>query len=148
MTNLPWHPIIVHFPLALVLTGFALLVGAHFLPREPWGHSLAHAGTWCMTLGGASVLLTLATGVAAVLDLSLSGAARESVSRHMIWAVCTSQWVVLLALWRALGTDAGAIPSKKFLAGLLLACAALVITGYHGGENVYHYGLGTALAAP
>ena len=54
---------------------------------------------------GIGALVTLCTGVIAVWHLQLHGGAQYSVSRHMIWAVCTSQLVVLLGLWRAFGNN-------------------------------------------
>jgi hypothetical protein len=60
----------------------------------------------------------------------------------MIWAVCTSQLLVLLALYRALAITPGTPPSHLFLALLLIGCGGLMATGYFGGENVYHYASG------
>ena len=81
-------------------------------------------------------------GLAAAWHLQLHGEAQYSVSRHVIWATCTSQLVVLLALWRAFAVKPNAMPSRLFLVVALVACAGFIVTGYYGGENVYHYGIG------
>ncbi len=52
--------------------------------------------------------------------------------------------MALLAVYRALGAPWNSVPRAWFLILLGIACAGLLITGYYGGENVYHYGLGVA----
>jgi uncharacterized membrane protein len=142
MTNIQWHPMMVHFPLALMLTGFLCLLLSRLLQHTPLNVSLAACGTWNLVFAGITVLLTLCTGLAAAWHLQLHGGMQYSVSRHVIWAVCTSQLVVLLGLWRAFGNSVGKTPSLIFLAFALIACIGFIITGYYGGENVYHYGIG------
>ena len=139
-----WHPMMVHFPLALTLAGSACLISTRFIKEGTLQNSLAFCGTWNLMLGAASALLTLATGLYAVLHLALQGGAQYSVSRHVIWAVCTSQLVALLAMWRALAVRWNAVAGVWFLILLCVACAGLLVTGYYGGENVYHYALGVA----
>jgi uncharacterized membrane protein len=144
MSNLQWHPMMVHFPLALTVIAFLCLFFARILERMPLRTSLASCGTWNLSIAGVTGLLTLCTGLIAAWHLRLHGAPQYSVSRHMIWATCTSQLVVLLALWRALAVPPGAAPSRLFLVILFVACAGFVVTGYYGGENVYHYALGVS----
>jgi uncharacterized membrane protein len=144
MNDIQWHPMLVHFPLALTLTGSACLFVTRLLKDGTLRNSLAFAGTWNLTLGAAAALLTLGSGLAAVVHLKLLGGAQYSVSRHIIWAVCTSQLVTLLAMYRAVAVSWGSIPGAWFLVLLGAACAGLIFTGYYGGENVYHYGLGVA----
>ncbi len=132
----------VHFPLALTLTGFVCLLVSRVLQRSVLSSSLAACGHWNLILGGFAALLTLGTGLAAVWNLHLYGALQYSVSRHVIWAVCTSQLLAFLALWRAVANTPKLLPGGLFLVLLLLACAGLIVTGYYGGENVYHYAIG------
>jgi len=145
MTHLQIHPMLVHFPLALTIAGALCLLCARILRPGSARESLAAAGTWNLMLGGVTVLATLGSGVFAASQLHLHDAAQHSLSRHVLWAVCTSQLIVLLALWRGVGQST-ARPSWVFLGLALIACAGLIGTGYWGGENVYHYGLGVAPA--
>ena len=141
MNELHLHPMMVHFPLALTLTGFLCLLFSRLLQRSR-DSSLAACGHWNLILGALAALLTLGTGLGAAWHLHLHGDPQYSVSRHMIWAVSTSQLLALLALWRALTISAKTPPGPLFLALLCIACGGLVVTGYYGGENVYHYGIG------
>jgi uncharacterized membrane protein len=142
MNDIQWHPMMVHFPLALTLAGAACLICARLFKDETLQSSLAYAGTWNLILGAAAVLLTLGTGLAAVWHLALVDGAQYSVSRHMIWAVCSSQLVASLAMYRVLAVTWSSVPGAWFLVFLGIACAGLMVTGYYGGENVYHYALG------
>ena len=54
----------------------------------------------------------------------------------------TTLMLLLLAVWRGAGTQQRSRPSWIFLVVLLAATAALGITGYRGGKNVYEFGVG------
>src|ERR1700690_1691736 len=95
---------VVHFPLALTLTSSALLLPARLLRKEPLAATLAVVGTWNLCLGAAIAVIALGTGLAAVLNLDVSAAARESMSTHAKWAIFTTLTLVLLAVWRGAGT--------------------------------------------
>lgn len=115
MSNLEWRPMLVHFPLALTLAATLFLFGAQVSRRLSLRQSLAAAGTWNLILAAVTVQITLATGLRAAYHLRLLDGALYSVSWHMIWAVCCSQFVALLALWRGLGGRASAPPGWLFL---------------------------------
>ena len=133
---------VVHFPLALVVTAALLLVAARLLRQERHAAILATVGTWNLCLGAVAALFGLATGLAAVMDLHVSAAAHQAISLHVKWAIFTSLALVLLAVWRGAGVAQESRPSWLFTVVLVAATAALVVTGYRGGENVYAYGIG------
>jgi uncharacterized membrane protein len=137
-----WHPIVVHFPLALIGTATLLLIAARLLRRESHAATMAIVGTWNLCLGAIAALIALATGLGAVLDLNVGLEARQAISLHMKWAIFTTLAVVLVAVWRGAGNAQDSRPSWIFVIVLCAASAALVVTGYRGGENVYRYGVG------
>jgi len=138
---------LVHFPLALIITAAAMLLLARCL-RGSMAEALAVAGTWNLCLGAIAALFAIGTGMAAVLDLHLAVAAKEAVSIHVKWALFTSVALLLLAVWRGAGNAQNSRPSWLFLLVLLAATAALIETGYRGGQNVYRFGVGVERAAP
>lgn len=142
-----WHPLVVHFPLALTVTACALLLGARLLRRAEFAAVLAMVGTWNLCLGAAWALIALGTGLSAVLDLDVSAAARASISTHAKWAIFTTLVLVLLAVWRGAGTESRSRPSWLFVIVLLAASSALIVTGYRGGQNVYRFGVGIETTA-
>jgi uncharacterized membrane protein len=60
----------------------------------------------------------------------------------MKWAMFTSLVLLLIAVWRGAGSAQDARPSWLFVLVLWAATAALIATGYRGGQNVYRYGIG------
>ncbi|HEY2463462.1 MAG TPA: DUF2231 domain-containing protein [Steroidobacteraceae bacterium] len=143
MNPLPgWHPLVVHFPIALVLSATVLLLAARLLRSESLTATLAVVGTWNLCLCTAAALVALATGLGAVLDLDVSEAARHAISVHLKWAMFTTLLLVLLAVWRGAGSASRSKPSWIFLIVLIAAGAALSFTAYRGGKNVYEYGVG------
>lgn len=145
MTILPgWHPIVVHFPLGLVVTGALLLLTARILRQERHAATLATVGSWNLCLGAFAALVALATGLAATLHLQVGPAAHQAISLHMRWAMFTTLALLLLAVWRGAGSAQESRPSWIFIVILLAATAALVVTGYRGGQNVYRHGVGVA----
>jgi uncharacterized membrane protein len=143
MNPLPnWHPLVVHFPIALVLSATALLLAARFLRSEHLAATCATVGTWNLCFGAVAALFALGSGLAAVLNLDVSAAARLAISVHVKWAMLTTLLLVLLAVWRGAGSASRSRPSWIFLVVLLAAGAALSYTGYRGAENVYQYAVG------
>jgi uncharacterized membrane protein len=137
-----WHPMVVHFPLALVVTAASFLLTARLLRQEHYTATLATVGTWNLCLGAIAALFALATGLAAAIDLHVGLAARQAISLHVKWAIFTTLALVLLAVWRGAGSAQQSRPSWIFVGMLLAATAALIVTGYRGGQNVYRYGVG------
>jgi len=147
MSELPeWHPIAVHFPLALCVTAAFALSAARLTPLRRLAAPLAVVGTWNLCLGAIGALFALATGLAAVIHLQAGPAARLAVALHVKWAVFTAVGLLLLAAWRGAGNAQDSRPSRVFLLVLWAVTAALVVTGYRGGLNVYRYGVGVAAA--
>jgi len=140
-----WHPIVVHFPLALVVTATLFLFAARLLRRESYVATLATVGTWNLCLGAFAALTALATGLAATIGLHVGVAAHQAISLHVKWAIFTTLALVLLAVWRGAGTAQESRPSWIFMVVLWAATLALVYTGYRGGQNVYHYGVGVMM---
>ncbi len=137
-----WHPMLVHFPLALVITATLLFWAAALWSRTRHAATLSIVGTWNLCLGSVAALFALATGLAAVLDLHVSPAAHLAISVHLKWAIFSTLMLVLLSVWRGAGTAQASRPSWIFLVILTVAAASLTVTGYRGGQNVYRYGVG------
>lgn len=137
-----WHPIVVHFPLALVVTAALLLVAARLWRQERQAKTLATVGTWNLCIGAVAALFALASGLAGLIGLHAGLAAHQSIFLHVKWAIFTSLALLLVAVWRGAGAEQESRPSWLFIVILLGMTAALVVTGYQGGQNVYRYGVG------
>lgn len=137
-----WHPIVVHFPLALVVTAAFLLVAARLWRQERQAKTLATVGTWNLCIGAVAALFALASGLAGLIGLHAGLAAHQSIFLHVKWAIFTSLALLLVAVWRGAGAAQESRPSWLFIVILLGMTAALVVTGYQGGQNVYRHGVG------
>lgn len=105
MNLLPgWHPMMVHFPVALTLTAGLFLIGARVVRSAALAATFATVGTWNLCLAAVAALFALATGLAGVLDLHVGAAARAAVSLHMKWAMFTSLALLLVCVWRGAGS--------------------------------------------
>jgi uncharacterized membrane protein len=104
-------------------------------------------GTWNLCLGAVAAFLGVGTGLAAVASLELAPAARAAVGLHVKWAIFTTIALALLAVWRGAGVDAKSRPSGVFLVILWAVTAALIVTAYCGGQNVYRYGVAVVPSA-
>lgn len=137
-----WHPIIVHFAVALTITAAAALVASRLIPQLRISQMLAIVGTWNLGLGTLAALVAIGTGIAAVWDIQLTTAVRAAVSTHIKWAFFTTLALILLSVWRGAGAPADSKPSNLYLIVLSAAVAAVAMTAYLGAENVYRYGVG------
>jgi uncharacterized membrane protein len=142
-----WHPIVAHFAVALSVSGAAALWGARLIRASRAASMLAVVGTWNFGAGAIAILVALGTGIGAIWNLHLAAAARAAVNLHVKWAFFTALAVLLLAVWRIFAADPDSKPSWLFLILISGAVAAVLVTGFHGGENVYRYGIGV-LAKP
>ncbi|MEE7492095.1 DUF2231 domain-containing protein [Methylobacterium oryzae] len=137
-----WHPVAVHFTIALLITATALFAAGTLFRKAPSGAALTTAARWNLAIGIAVTVATLATGWSAYNTVAHDAASHENMSVHLRWAVATAL-VFLVAggvawLERRKGAGAG-IALLALLAG---GAGALAVTGWLGGENVYRYGLG------
>ena len=133
---------VVHFPLALVITATLFLLAARLVRADSQAAILAAVGTWNLCLGAFTAIFALATGLTAVLHLQGNLDAHQAISLHLKWAIFTTLMLVFLAIWRGAGTAPQSRPSWLFIVVLIAATAALIMTGYRGGQNVYRYGVG------
>ena len=147
MNLLPgWHPLVVHFPVALTLTAGLFLIAAKLARGEPLAATLATVGTWNLCVAAVAALFALATGLAGVLDLQVGAAAHAAIAAHVKWAIFTSLALILAAVWRGAATAQQSRPSWLFVVVLAAICIALSATAYRGAENVYRYGIGVQRA--
>lgn len=169
------HPIIVHFPIALLLSSVALDFAAVIFRRA----SLVEGATWTLALGTPGALAALASGWLSEKDVNLA-LAGDLLHLHKVCAVLASVafsvLLLLRLLWqspRLLGWLRRLFPRARLLAAaemrvqsllplayakslpravvatyLLLSVIGVILlalTGYLGGAMVYDHGVGLPL---
>ena len=141
---------VVHFPVALLLTSALFDAGCLVFRRFLW---LDRTATAVMTLGGIGLGLAYLTGERAAESASpVAGAAQGVLADHEDLALLTLiAWGAAIALrlfvsW--IGRDDLEVQLGIFrLAELVLvfgAAALLVLTAFHGGQLVYDHGVGVS----
>lgn len=133
-----WHPIFVHFTIAL-LTLSAFLYVAGIVLQKP--HILTVA-RWNLWIGVLITVGTLLAGFYAYNTVVHDGPSHTAMTDHRNWALVTASVFVLLALWAFWKQRGAKTVSPIFAVMIVLAAGLLAITGYKGGEVVYRYGLG------
>jgi uncharacterized membrane protein len=138
-----WHPIWVHFAIALLITGTVIYAGFGWKvnsgntgPTQPLVVS-----RWMLWLGAIASLASLLTGYWASTSVAHDDLAHANMLVHRNWAIGATVIFVLgagLEFLRRNANKASVLSAVLFLAG----SAALLVTGMEGAENVYEHGLG------
>jgi uncharacterized membrane protein len=142
-----WHPIFVHFSIALltVATGFYLL--AWIFGRAAFRRQWLTVAEWNLWVGFGFVVFTLLFGWLAFNTVSHdSDAVHELMETHALLALITSGGFGMLTLWSIWHRKTKVYPSRLFV-GLMSVCLGfLTVTGWRGGDLVYRHGL--AVSSP
>lgn len=147
------HPMLVHFPIVLLITAVAMDIIVLSIKKDI-------AGRECLPLIALSALLlgTLSAGIAAVfgdtaLDKAISlGFPSGPLETHETMALITIAvfsvygLLRLWALWRRYPLR-GVIGWISALPGMV-GGVLLITTAYYGGELVYHLGVNVAPVVP
>ena len=138
------HPLVVHFPIALLFTAVGLDVVGWALGCN---RSLRFVATALFVLGTVAIAAAYFTGRAAAETVWLPGMAHAAVKQHWDWAFRTVWFFTILTavrlvlLWRV-----GADPRPGLIALLtlvgFLGAVLLGETGDRGGRLVYQHGVG------
>jgi uncharacterized membrane protein len=142
--NIPaylWHPIFVHFSVALLSVATIFYVLAAVFRKAQMRARWVHFARWNLWGGTGLSVLTALLGWLAYSTVGHDDPSHEAMDTHATLALVTLAAFGVLALWVAPRRWANEPPSFIFTFGLLAAFALLVATGLRGGQLVFHYGL-------
>ena len=139
------HPLLVHFPIALLLTASAVDLCGVLWPARP---TLRETATLFYCAGALMAMAAYFSGLSAAQALAVSPEAGAAVTAHFQWADRTTWFFVFLAslrmaisyIWRPTARWAAVLAFVVSLAGI----GMLVVTAERGGRLVFHHGLGVA----
>jgi uncharacterized membrane protein len=138
------HPMIVHFPIALLFIGFlADAIGLIF--RKEF---FTKAGFYLLIIGTLGVIAAYISGNLAGEGVTEAGSLKQALETHEDAATISLWLMVGVAIVRI-----ALIVLKKFTGVykwiafilLLLGVASITRTGYYGGELVYKHAAGVTL---
>jgi len=131
------HPMLVHFPIALIAIGFLAELAFLFFKKEI---CLTKTGYYLLIVGTLAACATWLSG--GLFTSEMSGDSGRIRDIHELFAtitvglsLATAALRTFMLLWK------NENPSLKVLAFVLYALAALFvsITGFYGGSLVYNY---------
>lgn len=139
MLDHPIHPIIVHFPIALLFTAVFFEFLGFWTRREAY----RQFGLWLLILGMISGIVASAAGFWTEEAVVASGVPEKAVDRHELLAIITLVVfaLVLVIRWR-IHDPWSARTRAVYLILAGLGVLLLGTTGYFGGDLVYRYGAG------
>jgi uncharacterized membrane protein len=144
----PVHPIVVHFPIALLFTAVFFEIFGFWAQRE----SYRQFGLWLLILGLISGIIASAAGFWGEEAVVAAGVPEKAVDRHESLAVITLVVFALLLFFRWRVGDRWSVRNRTVYVILaVLGVLLLGTTGYFGGDLVYRYGAGVqkqATASP
>lgn len=137
----PLHPMVVHFPVALLVTTILFEALGHFRKRE----ELRKAAVYTLVLGLVGTVAAVMTGSAQLENIELATGTEEfgAISAHMKYGYLTFLIFTAFLLVR--------LRAKAVLPLLAVGAAGLVavyLTGHSGGQIAYNPNVRAALFGP
>lgn len=133
---MPLHPMVVHFPVALLLTGFVFdLLGA--LKNQL---SYRRAALYMEVVGFAGGVLAVVTGKALEQRMANFGRVPPQLGTHQALAVAGLVLFAVLLAWRVFAVRDREVAGPRSAAYLLLGAVATVLitaAAYVGGEMAH-----------
>ena len=136
------HPVLIHFPLALLLTAWVLDLIQVWTKAPHLRSALRSTSRWNILIGAIALLPALATGWAAYLTVAHDAPSHAAMTLHRNLALASVAVFAALGVMAWLRHETEWINRWPFRVGFLLAVALLIATGYRGGLLVYTHGLG------
>ncbi len=139
MLQPPYHPLFVHFPIALYLLGVLLTLG-YFTRKEPDYERFAY---WSFFLSWVGAIVAALVGLVDRGVLNYDDPRLDSLDRHVTPAILFIIFNGLLLYSRFRWPDILASPRRRFYLVLLtLGLVTITVTGWLGGELVYGLQIG------
>jgi uncharacterized membrane protein/ketosteroid isomerase-like protein len=137
-----WHPIWVHFAIALLVTSAALFLLFGWRSTHSSGRSNALiVARWTLRLGVIAAVGALLTGYLASGSVAHDDVSHANMMVHRNWALASTVIFAIIAIVEYMKRNETRF---SILSALLLVAGSitLAVTGLEGAENVYEYGLG------
>ena len=141
--TIPFHPMLVHFPIALLFASVLFDVASTAFTRD----SLREAALWLLGLGILGGIVAAIAGGQAEGAAEKAGVAEALIETHETLAYMTLGIMTVLFLYRPLLRNRFSM--KALVAYFMIATVGLIAvsaTGHTGGNLVYEHGAGVHTA--
>ena len=137
-----WHPVFVHFTVALWSLAVIFHLLEPMLPEGNFRQQWSLYSRWSLWLGTGFGIVTAIAGWFAYKSVVHDASAHAAMPENRNWALATLGLFIVLTAWSLWYAGSQRLSGKFFLAGLLLGGVLLANTAWRGAEAVYRYGLG------
>lgn len=137
-----WHPVFVHYTVALLSIATILYLVSMFTVSEHLRTQWQNAARWNLWIGAGFTVLTVIFGIQAYNSVAHDTPSHTAMTDHRNWALVTSVVFLLITAWSMVRARAGKHANAAMVIALLIASGLLASTAWRGGEVVYRYGLG------
>ncbi|WNJ18508.1 DUF2231 domain-containing protein [Pontibacter sp. G13] len=141
-----WHPISVHFPIALLIVAGLAYFAQAIKPEE---RLFGQGGFWLHALGWAGMIVAIFTGRSAESSLVHTQQIHEWVETHELWGYIAAWLFAMMLVWKYLRIRKTVKP--ELWAYAVIFAAMLGVMGYGasiGGKLVYEGGAGVKPMEP
>jgi len=136
-----WHPIFVHFTVALLSLATGLFVVTPFV-KSPLKEQWQTVARWALWFGAGFTIVTGLTGLYAYNTVAHDTPSHLAMTEHRNWAIVTIALFLALAAWSIVWVRKNKPLGTVFVVCIAIGGGVLASTAWHGGELVYRYGLG------
>lgn len=136
-----WHPIFVHFTVALFSLAVGLFVITPFL-KSPLRDHWRIVARWALWFGAGFTLITGFTGLYAYNTVAHDTPSHAAMTDHRNWAIATIMLFLTLTAWSVVRVRRGHGLGALFVVSMVIGGGVMASTAWHGGEAVFRYGLG------
>jgi len=136
-----FHPLFVHFTVALFMLSVGLFVVTPFMKprlREQW----QTVARWALWFGAGLTVITGLTGLDAYNTVAHDAPSHAAMTDHRNWAIATMALFLGLTAWSIIRVRRKQALGTVFIVAMVIAGGLLASTAWRGGELVYRYGLG------
>lgn len=139
------HPLIVHYPIAMLTGATAVYLAAAIARREQW----AWLALWLLAFGALGATAAVWSGLRAGASVMVAPSVRAIILEHHEHLMIIAWVLSLLSLvWGVAGRPLPRRGGIGFLALLLMMSAILARGADYGGWMVYGYNAGGSLPQP
>ena len=135
--DLPLHPMLVHFPIALFISALGLEILARILQKD----TLHKAAFYLFILATVATPFVVLTGLEEADEFHLVKHPVLNLHRNFAFLTMWTSFLGLLSLWFVQKRLAYFF-RNAFLLFLFIIVGFTILTAYNGGRLVYEYGIG------
>ncbi|MEK6747836.1 MAG: DUF2231 domain-containing protein [Pseudomonadota bacterium] len=137
-----WHPILVHFTVALFTLAAGLFVVTPFIKSSVLKEQWQIVARWNLWFSAGITLVTGLTGLYAYNTVTHDVPSHAAMTEHRNWAIVAATLILTLAVWSIVRVRRNRALGVAFSVAMAAAGGVLAATAWHGSEVVFRYGLG------